>query len=301
MVEMVGFLRSALEERLESNAWMDANTREAAKEKLHKFTAKVGYPDKWRDFTSLKISPGDLVGNVRRILEFERADRRAKLASPGRKWEWLMPAAIVNAYYASRTNEIVFPAGILQPPFFDPKADPAVNFGSIGMVIGHEMGHGFDDQGSRNDGDGRLRDWWSAEARASFDTLGSRLAARFDAYSPLEGVNLNGKLTLGENIGDLCGISVAYSAYMKYKATKGEGPVLDGFTGEQRFFMGFAQLWRAIMTEPVVRQLALVDPHSPGRFRVNGALRNFSPWYEAYKVSETSPFFLAEKDRIVMW
>jgi endothelin-converting enzyme/putative endopeptidase len=210
----------------------------------------------------------------------------------------------VNAYYAPDRNEIVFLAAILQPPYFDPKADPAVNFGAIGVAIGHEIGHGFDDQGRKSDGTGKLRNWWTKASAKNFNAKTKRLVAQYNSYSPIKGVNVNGQLTLGENIGDMCGVAVAYTAYQKYAAAKypdGKPPVLDGYTGNQRFFMGYAQLWRTLMTDDATRMKALTDAHSPGEFRTNGILTNFDPWYEAFGVTEKNALYLPKKDRISIW
>ena len=210
---------------------------------------------------------------------------------------------VINAYYNPNANEIVFPAAILQPPFFDPKADPAVNFGAIGMVIGHEIGHGFDDQGNHFDGSGALRNWWSEAARKGFEQRAARLAAQYDAYSPLPGLHLDGRLTLGENIGDLGGMTIAWSGYRKYAENQygGTAPVIDGYSGEQRFFLGYGQLWRSLFTDGFLRQATLTDPHSPGEFRVNGVLRNFDPWYATFGVTPQNALYLAPEARVSIW
>lgn len=303
MEELVSYLRQAFAERLTALMWMDDATRAEALEKLEAFTAKIGYPDKWRDFSAATITDDALVDNVHQLLRWYRNDSLAKLDEPARSWEWAMNPQTVNAYYSPSRNEIVFPAAILQPPFFDPAADPAVNFGAIGVVIGHELGHGFDDQGSRYDGSGALREWWSSDSRARFEAKASHLVEQFNAYSLLEGTHVNGQLSLGENIGDLGGVAVAYTAYQNYAAANYQGlaPVLDGFTAEQRFFLGYAQLWRNITTEDWLRQALLTDPHSPGEFRVNGILRNFDPWYEAFNVESGDALFLPEEQRISIW
>jgi len=302
--EMVGFIRTSMQEHLQQLDWMDEPTRKEALAKLDSFGLQIGYPEKWRDVSSVKMTKDDLVGNLHQLVTWLRQDSRKKLDEPVRKWEWDYQPHQVNAFYDPRQNGIVFLAAILQPPFFDPKADPAVNFGAIGVVIGHEIGHGFDDQGRQSDGTGKLRNWWTKAATKNFNAKTKRLVAQYNNYSPIKGVNLNGQLTLGENIGDMCGVAVAYSAYQKYAAAKypdGKPPVLDGYTGNQRFFMGFTQLWRSVMTDDAIRMRVLTDPHSPGEFRTNGILTNFDPWYEAFGVTEKNKLYLPKKDRISIW
>lgn len=303
--KLVRFLRAAFRERLARSEWMDAPTRKAAIAKLDAVTVKIGYPDKWHDFSAVRVARDDLLGNVMRYEAWAQRDARAMLDGPVRKWEWsaLTMPQVINAYYSSAGNEIVFPAAILQPPFFDPKADPAVNYGAIGMVIGHELGHGFDDQGNRFDGRGALRNWWTEPARAAFELRAKQLVAQYDAYSPLPGLKLSGQLTLGENIGDLGGIAIAWSAYRKLVATDyaGQAPVIDGYTGDQRFFLGYAQLWRSQYNEGFLRRITLTDPHSPGEFRVNGVLRNFGPWYEAFDVKPGNALYLPPEARVSIW
>lgn len=302
--EMVGFIHESMKEHLQKLDWMDEATRKEALTKLDSFGVQIGYPEKWRDFSSVKISKDDLVGNIHRLVTWLNQDERAKLDEPVRKWEWGHQPHEINAYYSPDRNEIVFLAAILQPPFFDPKADPAVNFGAIGVVIGHEIGHGFDDQGRQSDGTGKLRNWWTKASTKKFNEKTKRLVAQYNKYSPIKGLQLNGELTLGENIGDMCGVAVAYSAYQKYAAAKypdGKPPVLDGYTGNQRFFMGYAQLWRNLMTDDAIRMYALTDVHSPGEFRTNGILTNFDPWYETFGVTEKNKLYLPKKDRISIW
>lgn len=303
--KLVRFLRAAFRERLARSEWMDAPTRKAAIAKLDAVTVKIGYPDKWHDFSTVRVARDDLLGNVMRYEAWAQRDARAMLDGPVRKWEWsaLTMPQVINAYYSSAGNEIVFPAAILQPPFFDPKADPAVNYGAIGMVIGHELGHGFDDQGNRFDGRGALRNWWTEPARAAFELRAKQLVAQYDRYLPLPGLNLSGQLTLGENIGDLGGIAIAWSAYRKLVATDyaGQAPVIDGYTGDQRFFLGYAQLWRSQYNEGFLRRITLTDPHSPGEFRVNGVLRNFGPWYEAFDVKPGNALYLPPEARVSIW
>jgi endothelin-converting enzyme/putative endopeptidase len=303
MQRMAKHLRAALHDRLTRLDWMDDETRAAALRKLSAFREKIGFPDVWQDMSGIEISASDLAGNVRRIDAWHHDDALEKLAGPVREWEWLMSPQTINAYYSPDRNEIVFPAAILQPPFFDPHADPAVNFGAIGVVIGHEIGHGFDDQGSRYDDEGALRNWWSDASRAAFEKRTALLAAQFDAYSPIEGVSVNGQLTLGENIGDLGGLAIAHDAYQRFVAEEydGNAPLIDGFTGNQRLFLSYAQIWRSKMTEDRQRQLLLVDPHSPSLFRVNGIVRNLTPWYEAFDVDAEQALYLAPEDRVHIW
>lgn len=299
----IGYIQDAFRQRLQQSPWMDAETRAQALAKLERFSAKIGYPDRWRDFSMIDIRPADLVGNQHRILAWHRDDARAKLQQPRRDWEWGMNPQDVNAYYSSIRNEIVFPAAILQPPFFDPAADPAVNFAAIGAVIGHEIGHGFDDQGSLSDGDGRLRDWWTAASRQQFEQRTAALAKQYSRYQPLEGLHLNGQLTLGENIGDLGGLSTAYAAYRNFVAQElgGKAPVLDGFSGDQRFFMSWAQQWRSKQTDSYLRNRVLTRPHSPAQYRVNGVLRNMDAWYEAFGVTAEHQLYLPPQERVRIW
>ncbi|MGK0265887.1 MAG: putative endopeptidase [Maricaulis sp.] len=302
MEDLVGYLRTALADRIETLEWMDDETRAEALDKLAKFTPKIAYPDQWPDFSSIEIRPDDLFGNSQRIAAWYRADSRARLHGPIREWEWGMSPQTVNAYYSSTANEIVFPAAILQGPFFDPNADPAVNFGGIGAVIGHEMGHGFDDQGSQSDGDGLLRNWWTDASREQFDARTDRIVAQYEEFSPVEGMNVNGRLTLGENIGDIGGLSMAYRAYHMYlDAHGGEAPVIDGFTGDQRFFMAWAQVWRRLYTEDNLVARITTDPHSPSEYRTNGVVRNMDVWYAAFGVTEDNALYLPPEERVSVW
>lgn len=303
MEELVGYLERALQKRIGALDWMDDETKARALEKLDQFGLKIGYPDRWRDFAGLDIDPDDLFGNAMRVADSTWADQRARLGSEPWTWEWGMPPQTVNAYYSPTRNEIVFPAAILQPPFFDPNADPAVNFGAIGAAIGHEIGHGFDDQGSRYAGDGMLRNWWTDASSEAFGERTATLVAQYNAFSPLDGLNVNGELTLGENIGDLGGLSMAYEAYHMYLADHGldDGPTIDGYTGDQRFFMSWAQCWRSVMNDGFLRQLVLSDPHSPARYRVNGVVRNMDAWYAAFDVAPGAALFLDPKDRVGVW
>lgn len=280
--------------------WMTPETKKAALEKLAAFAPKIGYPDTWRDYSELVIKADDLVGNYIRYSTFDHFEDTNKIGKPVDKTDWGMTPQTINAYYHPVRNEIVFPAGILQPPFFDINADDAVNYGAIGAVIGHEIGHGFDDQGSKYDGQGNLRSWWTDEDRAAFDVLGKKLVAQFNQFEPIEGQTVNGELTLGENIGDLAGVTIGYKAYQMSLNSKA-APVIDGLTGEQRFFMGYAQTWRSKSREDALRAQLLSDPHSPGEFRVNGIVNNVDAFYQAFDVKEGDTMYLKPEDRVKIW
>jgi len=300
MEALVANLRVALGNRIRNYSWMSADTRAQAQDKLDKFTVKIGYPNKWRDYSALEVRPDDLFGNAERAGIFQWNFQLNRLNDPVDKTEWSMTPQTVNAYYNSTNNEIVFPAAILQPPFFDPDADPAVNYGGIGGVIGHEIGHGFDDQGSKSDGDGVLRNWWTPEDKANFEALTARLGAQYDTYEPLPGFFLQGGLTMGENIGDAAGVAVGLEAY--HLSLNGQpSPVLDGITGDQRFFYGWAQVWQTLYRDDAMRQQVTVGPHSPAEFRVIGPLRNLDAWYEAFNVQPGSKYYLAPVDRVRIW
>jgi putative endopeptidase len=303
METLVEYLRRAFASRLAVLEWMDDKTRAEATAKLEAFLPKIGYPDRWRDYSTASIDAGDLIGNSHRLMDWEWEDDRARLGEPVRDWEWLMTPQTVNAYYSSTRNEIVFPAAILQPPFFDPHADAAVNFGAIGGVIGHEMGHGFDDQGSRSDAEGVLRNWWTERSRAQFDARTAALVAQYSSFEPLPGLNLIGELGLGENIGDLGGLSIAHHAYQLYLDDhyEGEAPVADGFTGDQRFFLAWGQVWRNIQTEEALRAQILQGPHSPAPYRVNGVVRNIAAWYDAFDVEPADELYIAPEERVSIW
>ena len=282
--------------------WMSDATKQKALEKLQKFTAKIGYPDKWRDYSTLEISADDLIGNLWRIAEFDHAYAIAKIGAPVDRDEWHMTPQTVNAYYNPLANEIVFPAGILQPPFFDLNAEMAANYGSIGATIGHEIGHGFDDQGSKYDGDGNMVDWWTDEDRAKFEELTGVLVKQFDALSPesTPDIHINGAFTLGENIGDLGGLAIAYKAYRL--ALKGaQSPVIDGFTGDQRFFLSHAHSWRNKNRPEEVRRRIAIDPHAPDEFRCNQIVRNVQEFYDAFGVCENDKLWLAPNERVRIW
>jgi putative endopeptidase len=299
MEALVGDLRTALKARIERLDWMSPETKTKALEKLSKFGVKIGYPSKWRSYAGLAIVPGDVYGNERRAAQFEWAWRLGKLGRKKDPAEWGMTPQTVNAYYNATRNEIVFPAAILQPPFFDPKADMAVNYGGIGGVIGHEMTHGFDDQGRKSDGDGKLADWWTAEDAKKFDAKAKVYGEQYDTYEPVPGAHVQGKLTMGENIADLGGINMALDAY--HASLHGQpAPVIDGITGDQRVFLGWAQVWREKAREDYVRQGVATDPHSPGQFRVIGPMRNIDAWYDAFEVKD-GKYYLKPDDRVRIW
>ncbi len=300
MEQLVDNLVAAYRQSIEELDWMSPSTKRAALEKLARFTPKIGYPDRWKDYGDLYFDADDLVGNMRRARIFNHNYELNKLGKPVDRGEWYMPPQKVNAYYNPGLNEIVFPAAILQPPFFHLDADDAVNYGAIGAVIGHEIGHGFDDQGSKSDGDGNLVNWWSDADRKKFEEKTRNLVVQFAAYEPLPGLTLNGELTLGENIGDLGGLSIAHKAYML--ALQGKpAPTIDGFTGEQRVFLGWAQAWRVKRRDELTEQLIKTDPHSPPEFRVNGAVRNIDSFYQAFEVKPGDGLYLPEEQRVRIW
>ncbi|HEY6958662.1 MAG TPA: M13 family metallopeptidase [Candidatus Limnocylindria bacterium] len=282
IVELVADLRAVLADRIRTLEWMSAQTREAAVAKLDKFGVKMGYPDEWRDFSVLRIDRGTYVDNVLRAMRFNFAYDIAKLRRPVDKGEWRMSPPTVNAYYNPPRNEIVFPAGILQPPWFFADGDAAVNYGAIGMVIGHEMTHGFDDSGSQYDGEGNLRNWWQAADRSEFDARTDLVVKQYEEYEPLPGSRINGKLCLGENIADLGGLKIAYAAFERYLATHGEPAPIDGFTARQRFFLGYAQAWRNLIRDEALRVRLMTDPHSPAMYRVLGPLADFPEFFAAF-------------------
>ncbi len=299
MSELVENLRAALGKRIDNLDWMGEETKKEAKEKLAAFHPKIGYPDEWVDLSGLEISSDKLVQNIRNLRKFFNAkDVEAELKPTDRE-SWGMTPQTVNAYYNPSFNEIVFPAAILQPPFFDPNADPAVNYGAIGAVIGHEMGHGFDDQGAKSDAKGIQRNWWTEEDLASFTAKVDQLGAQYDQYEPIPGNHVNGRLTMGENIGDVGGLSMAYEAY-KLSLNGKEAPVIDGFTGDQRFFLAWAQVWREKRTEQSLINQLRSDPHSPARYRTQ-APRNLDIWYKAFDVQPGDALYLAPEDRVQIW
>ena len=300
MEKLVANLLAAYKDSINTIDWMSPATKKEAQAKLAKFTPKIGYPNKWKDYSALSVKRDDLVGNVMRSREVEYNRELNKLGKPIDRDEWGMTPQTVNAYYNPELNEIVFPASILQPPFFDANADDAVNYGGIGAVIGHEISHGFDDQGAQYDGDGNLRNWWTKEDNAAFKKRADMLVKQYGAYSPLPGYQVNGELTLGENIGDNSGLAIAYKAY-KLSLKGKKSPVINGLTGEQRLYMGWAQVWRIKMREPAQIAQVKTDPHSPGQFRANGTLKNQPGFYEAFKVKEGDKMYLAPKDRVIIW
>ncbi|MEI8297392.1 MAG: M13 family metallopeptidase [Pseudomonadota bacterium] len=300
MLALVENLRHAYAERLAHSPWMSPETRAIAAEKLALFRPKIGYPDHWRDYSALEVSRTDAFGNRVRASLYEWQREVARLGKPTDRDEWFMSPQTVNAYYNPVFNEVVFPAAILQPPMFDPAADPAVNYGAIGAVIGHEMGHGFDDQGSKSDAHGVLRPWWKDADVAAFKVLGDRLASQYDAYEPLPGIKVNGRLTLGENIGDLGGISVSLEAY-HLSLHDQQAPVLAQLSGEQRFFLSWAQAWRTLYRDQSLRNQTMSDPHSPSMYRVNGVVRNVDAWYEAFSVKPDDKLYLPPGERVRIW
>jgi putative endopeptidase len=302
MKVLVDYLLEAYRLSIIDLPWMSEATKAKALEKLTKFTPKIGYPDKWRDYSTLEISAGDLIGNLWRIAEFDHAYAIAKIGAPVDRDEWHMTPQTVNAYYNPLANEIVFPAAILQPPFFDLDADIAANYGGIGAVIGHEIGHGFDDQGSKYDGDGNMVDWWSDEDRSKFEELTAVLVQQFDALSPAStpDIHVNGAFTLGENIGDLGGLAIAYKAW-KLALNGAESPVIEGLTGEQRFFLSYAHSWRNKNRPEEVRRRIATDPHSPDEFRCNQIVRNVPEFYQAFGLTASDELWLAEHERVRIW
>lgn len=298
--ELVSYLRKSFAHRIGQLQWMSAETKEKALGKLSKFNVKIGYPDKWKDYSRLEVGTS-LFENVLNARRWRFEENRAKQGKPVDKTEWSMTPQTVNAYYSSLYNEIVFPAAILQPPFYDYKADPAINFGGIGAVIGHELSHGFDDSGSQYDGDGNLNNWWTEEDKSKFEAATAALAAQFEAYEPVPGVYVNGRFTLGENIGDLGGVSVAYEALQMYLKDKGDPGKIDGFTQQQRFFLSWATIWRTKTTEAFVVNQVKTDPHSPAQYRAIGPLVNVDAFYEAFDIKEGDKLFVPKEKRIVIW
>ena len=302
MEKLVADLLAAMKGRIENLQWMGPETKARALEKLAKFGVKIGYPTQWRDYSALVIKEGDIVGNAERAAKFEWNRDVNRIGKPIERWEWGMTPQTVNAYYTPVKNEIVFPAAILQPPFFDPNADPAVNYGGIGAVIGHEITHGFDDQGRKSDGGGMLRDWWTADDAAKFEAQATKLGAQYEAYKfpQLPDQHIIGRLTMGENIGDLGGILLALDAYKRSLNGK-PAPVIDGFTGEQRVFLGWAQVWRTLQRDDQLRQMLATNPHSPGAIRALAPLRNVDAWYSAFDVKEGDANYIKPEDRVRIW
>jgi putative endopeptidase len=301
MNELINDLRSAFAERLGALDWMDEPTRKEALAKLDAFEPRVGHPVKYIDYSPISVDRNDILGNVVRANDFAWKLQVSRLAGPVDRSLWLMAPQTIDAYYNPLTNQITFPAAILQPPFFDPKADPAVNYGAIGAVIGHEIGHGFDDQGRQFDATGKIRDWWTADSAKKFRDRTARLGAQYSQFQPLPGVNVNGELTMGENIGDLGGVEMAYAAYRRFVRRTGQAPALTGLTGDQRFFLAYAQAWRQKMRDGRLRELLLTDPHSPAAIRVNGVVRNIDAWYTAFDVKPGEKLYLPPEQRVRIW
>jgi len=300
MEALVKNLLAAYKQSIDKLDWMSPATKKEAQAKLAKFTPKIGYPNKWKDYSALVVARDDLVGNVMRSRDVEYNRELNKLGKPIDRDEWGMTPQTINAYYNPEMNEIVFPAAILQPPFFDANADDAVNYGGIGAVIGHEISHGFDDQGAQYDGNGNLRDWWTADDHKNFEAKTKMLVNQYNQFEPLPGYHVNGELTLGENIADNSGLAIAYKAYqISLKGKK--APVIDGLTGDQRLYMGWAQVWRTKMREQQQIVQVKTDPHSPGQFRANGTLRNQPGFYDAFKVKQGDKMYLAPQDRVIIW
>lgn len=299
---LVENLREAFAQHIRQASWMSSETRQAALQKLAAFQARVGYPNRWRDYSALRVEPGDAFGNKTRAERFDWDRQVRRLGQPTDREEWGMGLTpqTVNAFYSSEFNEVIFPAAILHPPFFNPGADAAVNYGAIGAAIGHEMSHGFDDQGAKSDAQGVLRTWWKPEDVDAFNILTGKLADQYDRFEPLPGLHINGRLTLGENIADLGGLSIAHDAYLI--SLKGSnGPVIDGVTADQRFFLSWAQIYRALLRENALRAQVLSDPHSPDAYRVNGVVHNLDAWYTAFDLKPGDKLYLKPEDRVRIW
>lgn len=301
MGELIENLRAAYQERIQGSAWMDAETKKAALAKLAAFEPRIGHPATYLDYSSMQVVRGDVLGNAMRAGEFEHKLQLTRFPKPVDRTLWEMNPQEVNAYYNPLANQITFPAAILQAPFFDPNADPAVNYGAIGAVIGHEMGHGFDDQGSQFGPTGKFENWWTEGSTKAFKERTGALSAQYDKYEALPGLFVKGGLTLGENIGDLGGVEAAYGAYQKYQAVHGKAPVIGGLSGDQRFFLAYAQAWQTKLREDAARSQVLTDPHSPAMFRVNGIVRNVDAWYAAFNVKPGDKLYLAPEQRVHIW
>ncbi len=300
MTDMVANLKTALGQMIDEAGWLDDATKGQAHTKLDRMGVKIGYPDTWRDYASLDIKPDDAFGNVVRAVQFDWARQTARIAGPIDRSEWGMTPPTVNAYNSPVANEIVFPAGILQPPYFDPEADLAVNYGATGATIGHEISHGFDDQGRQYDETGAIRDWWTSKDAEAYIAEAKKLIAQYNAYEPLPGLTIRGENTQGENIADLAGLAIAYRAYHLALGGK-DAPVIDGLTGDQRFFMAYAMSWRTKMREDALRQQLVADEHAPPYYRVNGIVRNFGPWYDAFGITPDAKMYLAPENRARLW
>ena len=301
MHELIGNLEDAYHDRISSNQWMDQATRKAALEKLAAFEPRIGHPVKYIDYSSMKVVKGAPLANAMAAADFQWKLQLKRFPKPVDRTLWGMFPQTINAYYSPVTNQITFPAAILQPPFFDPNADAAVNYGAIGAVIGHEMGHGFDNEGRKFDPHGSLRDWWTPEAAKAFTAKTDALVAQYNGFYPWPDLHVNGKLTLGENIGDLSGVEAAYAAYKKYTAKHGEPPVINGLTGDQRFFIAYAQAWQEKQREDAERQQVITNEHSPGKYRVNGVVRNVDAWYKAFNVQPGDKLYLPPEQRVHIW
>jgi predicted metalloendopeptidase len=302
MIELVKNIREAMADSIMSRDWMDDATKKEALKKLAAFSVKNGYPDKWRDYSALKIDKGPFVLNAARASAFEVARRLKKIGKPVDRSEWELTPPTVNAYYHPNMNEIVFPAGILQPPFFNAKADDAINYGGIGAVIAHEISHGFDDQGRQFDATGNLRDWWTPESAAKYKERADKIVQQYAEYEPLPGMHINGQLTQGENIADDGGVKLAFAALQKALAKKGaKTEKIDGFTPEQRFFLGWAQVWRANIRDEALKLRLTTDPHSPTKYRCNGPLSNTPEFQKAFDLPEGSPMVRPAEKRVSIW
>jgi putative endopeptidase len=301
MLKLVKNLQATLGERINNLTWMSAETKAKAQEKLNAITIKIGYPDKWKDYTTLNIDKDDSYwANIIRANEFAYNELIKKIGKPVDKSEWQMPPQMVNAYYNPTTNEICFPAGILQPPFFYKSGDDAVNYGAIGVVIGHEMSHGFDDQGSQYDKNGNLANWWTPEDRKKFTERAQVLVDHFNKIEVLPGAYISGKYTLGENIGDFGGLQIAYNAFTKTDEAK-EGKKIDGFTPAQRFFLSYGGVWAENIRDKALLRQVKTDPHSPGKWRVNGSLPNIDAWYDAFGITEKDSLYIPKEKRADIW
>ena len=301
MAELIENLRAAYQQRITNSTWMDDATKKAALAKLAAFEPRIGHPATYIDYASMKVERRDLLGNAMAVAEFQHQLDLQRLPKPVDRTLWDMTPQTVNAYYNPLMNQITFPAAILQPPFFDPNADPAVNYGAIGAVIGHEMGHGFDDQGSQFGPTGKFENWWTDAAKTAFKDRTAALTAQYDAYEPVAGTRIKGGLTLGENIGDLGGVEAAYAAFQRYQAQHGKAAAIDGLTGDQRFFLAYAQSWRSKAREGALRQQLITDPHSPAKYRTNGVVRNVDAWYAAFDVKPGDALYLAPEQRVHIW
>ena len=301
MGELIANIRAALQEKIETNDWMDEPTKKEAVAKLAAFDPRTGHPAKYIDYSTLKVDRSDLLGNVMRSGQFEWDLLLDRMKKPVDRSLWGMTPQTNNAYYDPTQNQITFPAAILQPPYFDPSADPAANYGSIGATIGHEIGHGFDDQGRKFDGTGKLRDWWTPATAKKYEAHAAALVKQYDAYEPVPGVHIKGQLTLGENLGDLGGLEVAYSAYRRYVAQHGEPPVIGGLTGDQRFFIAYGYSWETKQREGALRAQLLTNEHSPAKYRVNGVVRNVDAWYKAFNVQPGDKLYLPPEQRVHVW